>query len=90
MHLYLLNSRRRTLTKSGSKKMKIKIKTETGELDKVTDENNNDATEMTAEEVEQMYQNPEGFKFIGLVLYTHSSPGCVVYYSGGKYRKVCW
>ncbi len=38
------------MAKGGSKKMKIKIKTETGELDKVTDENNNQATEMTPEE----------------------------------------
>ena len=78
------------MTKSGAKKMKIKIKTDTGELDKVTDENGNEATEMTPDEVEQMYQSPDGPKYVGTILYTHSSPGCVVYYYRGKYRKVCW
>jgi hypothetical protein len=78
------------MTKGGSKYTKIKINTETGELVKITDEKNNPATEMTPEEVEQMYQNQNGFEYIGLILHTHSSPGCVVYYSGGKYKKICW
>ncbi len=63
------------MKKGGSKYMKIKIKTETGELVKVTDENNNPATEMTAEEFEQMYQNPGGIKHVGTILHAHSSPG---------------
>jgi hypothetical protein len=70
--------------------MKIKINTETGELVKITDEKNNPASEMTPEEVEQMYQNQNGFEYVGLLLHTHSSPGCVVYYSRGKYKKICW
>ena len=63
------------MKKGGSKYMKIKIKTETGELVKVTDENNNPATEMTAAELEQMYQSPAGIKHVGTILHAHSSPG---------------
>ena len=44
------------MTKGGSKKMKIKIKVDTGEVDRIIDENNNDATEMTPQEIQQMYQ----------------------------------
>jgi len=75
------------MTKSGSNKMKIKIKTNTGKLDKITDENNNAATEMTPEEITQMYQG--GPQHIGTILFTHSSPGCVVYCSGGRCYKIC-
>jgi hypothetical protein len=75
------------MTKSGSNKMKIKIKTDTGKLDKITDENNNAATEMTPAEITQMYQG--GPQHIGTVLFTHSSPGCVVFCSGGRCYRVC-
>ena len=77
------------MTKGGSKKMKIKVKTDTGDLDRVTDENNNEATEMTADEVEQLYQNPAGVKHVGTILHAHSSPGCVYYFYRGRYYKVC-
>ena len=77
------------MAKGGSTKMKIKIKTDTGGVDKITDENNNEATEMTPDEIEQMYQSPDGPKYIGTILHTHSSPGCVVYCSGGKCYMVC-
>ena len=77
------------MTKSGSKKMKIKIKTDTGKVGKITDENNNEATEMTPAEIEQMYQSPDGPQHIGTILFTHSSPRCVVYCSGGKCYRIC-
>ena len=74
----------------GHKKMKIKVKKATGEIVDVQHENGDPADEMTEDEVEQMYQSPDGPKYIGTILFTHSSPECVVYYYGGKYRKVCW
>jgi hypothetical protein len=76
------------MTKSGSKKMKIKVRTQTGKVDPIVDGNNNAATEMTPEEIEEMYQN--GPQHIGTILYTHSSPGCVVYCSRGKCYRVCY
>ncbi len=78
------------MAQGGKKEMRIKVKKATGEIVEVRDENGNPATEMTPAEVEQMYQSPDGPKYIGTILYTHSSPGCVVYYYRGKYRKVCW
>ncbi len=78
------------MTKSGSKKMKIKVKTQNGKVDPIVDENNNQATELTPEELEEIYQSPDGFKYIGTILYTHSSPGCVVIKIGGKAYKICY
>ena len=77
------------MTKSGSKYMKIKISTETGEVVKVTDENNNKATELTPAEVQQIYktQNP---LHVGTILYTHSSPGCVIIHIGGTALRICF
>lgn len=77
------------MTKGGSEKMKIKIDTETGEVDKIRDENNFEATEMTPEEIQQMYQSPDGPRHIGIILQTHSSPKCMVYCSGGKCYQIC-
>lgn len=76
-------------TKSGSKYMKITISTETGKLVKVTDENDNQATQLTPAELQQIYdtQNPQ---HIGTILYTHSSPGCVIIILGNTPYKVCW
>ena len=76
------------MTKSGSKKMKIKVRTQTGKVDPIVDENNDAATEMTQQEIDQMYQN--GPQYIGTILYTHSSPGCVVYCSRGKCYRICY
>jgi hypothetical protein len=76
------------MTKRGSKKMKFKVRTQTGEVDPIVDENNNAGTEMTPEEIDQMYQN--GPQHIGTILYTHSSPGCVVYCSRGKCYRICY
>jgi len=78
-----------TKTKGGSKHMKITLSTETGELVKITDENNNPAKQLTPAELQQIYKtkNPQ---HIGTILYTHSSPGCIVFTIGGYAYKVCW
>jgi len=79
-----------TKTKSGSKYFKIKISTETGEVVEKADESNNPATELTPQELQQIYQNPAGVQHIGEILYTHSSPGCVIIVIRGKAYKVCY
>ena len=78
-----------TKTKGGSKHMKITLSTETGELVKITDENNNPATQLTLAELQQIYntQNPQ---HIGTILYTHSSPGCIILHLGGYVYKICF
>ena len=77
------------MTKSGSKYMKIKISTETGEVVKVTDEKNNEATVLTPQELQQIYQT-QGPVHIGTILYTHSSPGCIVLHLAGYVYKICF
>jgi hypothetical protein len=77
------------MTKNGSKYMKIKINTETGEVVKIKDENGKNATQVSAEEAEQVQQNPNT-KNVATILHTHSSPGCVYLISGGWAYKICW
>ena len=77
------------MTKKGSKYIKIKIKTETGELVKVTDENGNPATQLTAGELQQIYQTKAPMH-IGEILYTHSSPGCIIVVILGIPFMICW
>ena len=76
------------MTKKGSNKMKIKVRTQNGQVDPIVDENNDAATEMTQQEIDQMYQN--GPQYIGTILYTHSSPGCVVLCSRGRCYRICY
>ena len=76
------------MTKSGSKYFKIKIDTETGTIKKKVDENNNEASPVPQEEIDQIYQN-QGFKLVGTILHSHSSPGCVYLNLGGWWFKIC-
>jgi hypothetical protein len=68
--------------------MKIKINTETGEIVKIKDENGADAIEVSAEEVEQVQQNPNT-KNVATILHTHSSPGCIYLVLAGWAYKIC-
>ena len=71
-----------------SKYFKIKIDTETGKVKKIKDEHDKDATELTPQELEQLYQSE--FEYLGAIFYTHSSPGCVYYVIGGWAVKICF
>ena len=77
------------MTKSGSKYMKIKIETETGNIVKIADEKGNKATKVDPTELEQISQS-QGFKHVGTILHTHSSPGCVYVHVGGWAFKICF
>ncbi len=78
------------MTKKQTKYLKLKISTETGEFVKKTDEDGNPATEVTQQEIDQIYQSPEGFKHVGTILHTHSSPGCIYVVIGGWGFKICF
>jgi hypothetical protein len=73
----------------GSKYMKITISTETGKIVKIVDEKDNKATELTPTELKQIYKNQKP-EHIGTILYTHSSPGCVISDLGGYAVKICF
>ncbi len=78
------------MAQGGNKKMKIKVKKATGEIVYVKHENDDAATPVTQQELDQIYQSPEGFKYVGVILHSHSSPGCVYYVMGGWAVKICW
>jgi hypothetical protein len=73
----------------GSKYIKITISTETGQLVKVTNENEQQADQLTPAELQQIFQNQAPLK-IGEIFYTHSSPGCVIIVMFGSPYLVCY
>ena len=77
------------MTKGGSKYMKIKISTERGKVVKVVDEKGNKADELSAAELQQIYDT-QAPTHIGEILYTHSSPGCVIIRIGGTALRICF
>ena len=77
------------MAKAGSKYMKIKINTDTGEIVKIKDEHGNNATEVSAQEAAQVQQDLNTTN-IATIFHTHSSPGCVYLISGGWAYKICW
>ena len=70
------------------KYMKLKISTETGEIVKNVDEHNVSADPVDPAEIQQIYKS-QGFKHVGTILHTHSSPGCVYIHVGGWAFKIC-
>jgi hypothetical protein len=75
--------------KRGSKYIKITISTETGQLVKVTNENDQQADQLTPAELQQIMQNQAPLQ-IGEIFYTHSSPGCVIIVMFGSPYLVCY
>ena len=74
-----------------AKKMKIKVRTDNGKHDPVVGTDGDtviEPTEVTPEQVQEIYDG-QGFKHVGVILYSKSSPGCVYYFSGGKCYRVC-
>jgi hypothetical protein len=76
------------MVKAGSNFMKIKIKTLNGDIEKIKDENEVDAIEVSEAEIQQVQQNPNTKK-VAEILYTHASPGCIYVVVGGWARRVC-
>ena len=71
------------------KKMKIKVKKSTGEIVEVTDEGDL-GTPVDPTELQQIYESPDGFRYVGTMLHAKSNPTCVYYVFGGKAYKICW
>ena len=88
--LQFFNPRRYAMGNDGNKKMKIKVKKATGEMVELKDDDGTPGVPVTQQELDQIYQSPEGFKFVGVMLHTHSSPGCFYIVSGGWAYKICW
>ena len=64
------------MTKPGdhSTKMKIKVKTQTGEVDRIKDNSGRDRTLLSKAESDEIVQSSDT-EHLGEILYRHSSPG---------------
>jgi hypothetical protein len=78
-----------TMSHGGSKQMVITADTQTGEIVSIVDEKGNKATRVDPEELEKIYKSEDGLKFVGTILYGHSSPGCFYVVLGGWGFKIC-
>ena len=56
-------------------KMKIKAKKLTGEILEVMHNDNTPADDVSEEDIKKIYESPDGFRYVGLILHAHSSPG---------------
>ena len=73
--------------------VKIRIDFETGDIDVKNDVKPHSSghtleKELTSGELNQLLQGPH--RFIGQIVHTHQSPGCVTYILGGRARKICY
>jgi hypothetical protein len=78
-----------TVTQSGSKYFKLKINTQTGEVVKKGDENNNQATQVPQSEIDSITEN-QGFKFVGVILQAQTNPTCIYFVHAGTAYRVCF
>jgi len=78
-----------TAPESKSKYMNIKVETATGNVVEVVDEKGKRATLLSQKRLHHIYQSKNGFKQVGTILFTHSSPGCVIVHIGGKALRIC-
>ena len=82
-----------TNSKGPKKKwIKMRIDFETGDIDikneVKADDPGGSEQELTQQEINDLLQGPH--KFIGQLIHTHSSPGCVTYILGGRAIKICY
>jgi len=78
------------MTKGGSKKIKIKVKTENGEIDSITDNSDGDATDVAPQELNTILQSPN-LKYVGVIFHAVTNPRCVyIITGGGTVKKVCF
>jgi hypothetical protein len=75
---------------SKSKYMNIKVETATGNVVEVVDEKGKKATKLSQKGLQQIYQSKKGFRHVGTILHTHSSPGCVILHIGGTALRICF
>ena len=79
-----------TMAKDGPKKMVITVNAETGKVI-VTDEEGKLAEQLDCRELGKFYQGKGRLEYVGTILYSHSSPGCIVFTDGlGFFHRICW
>jgi len=72
------------------RKIRIEIDFENGIIAKVNPHSPGhiSRTELTPTEINELLQGPH--RFIGQLVHTHSSPGCVTYILGGRAVQICY
>ena len=71
--------------------MIIKVDTQTGKIViPPEDESGNQATQVSQQEIDEIYQKKNGFKHVGTILHAHSSPYCVYINIAGWWYKICF
>jgi hypothetical protein len=72
------------------RKIRIEIDFENGDIAKVNPHSPGhiSRTELTPTEINELLQGPH--RFIGQLVHTHSSPGCVTYILGGRAVQICY
>ncbi len=75
--------------KGKARYMNIKVETESGKVLDIVDEHGNKPEKVDPDTLEKITRSDNGFKHIGLLLHSHSSPGCVYYVSGGWAYRIC-
>jgi hypothetical protein len=78
------------MMQAGPKHMKIKLNVETAKLVKVVDDDENEAMQVTQAEIDQVYNSPQGFRYVGTILQAKNSPGCMYLFIGGNIYKICF
>ena len=72
-----------------SKWIKIRIDFESGEVEEVkTHDPGGSEKQLNQQEIDELLQGSH--QYIGKLVHTHSSPGCVTYILGGWARKICY
>ncbi len=79
-----------TTPKIRKRKIRIEIDFENGDIAKVKAHSPGSIsrTKLTPTEIDDLLEGPH--RFIGHLVHTHSSPGCVTYILGGHAVKICW
>lgn len=77
------------MTERGSKQMIIKGDTETGKIISIEDENGSSATKLESQDLDELYEAKDGFKYVGTILWSHESPGCFWVILGGWPFRIC-
>jgi hypothetical protein len=78
------------MTSKGSQKTIITLDTESGKVISIVDEYGKEASRVSPEEVDKIYGDEKGFRYVSTVLHAHSSPGCIYIRLGGTTYKICY
>ena len=69
--------------------LEASVEEETGKVLKVMNKNGEQLDPVTQADFEKIYQ-ADGFKYVGTILHSKNSPGCIYVIFGGVPYRICW